>query len=133
MIINYRSIKEISKEDLYELFKSVEWESAKYPIELEQAIKNSHRVISAWEGEKLVGLINSLSDGVITAYFHYMLVRPEYQRRGIGKKLVNIMLEEYPNYRTKVLISYDYATEFYKSCGFKKEQGSAPFFISDMG
>lgn len=42
--------------------------------------------ISAWDGEKLIGLINALDDGELTAYVHYLLVNPEYQKDGIGTK-----------------------------------------------
>lgn len=132
MKIEYLHIKEITQEQLFGLFDAVQWESAKYPEEIQVAIKNSHRVITAWDGDELVGLINSLSDGVMTVYFHYMLVRPEYQGRGIGRKLLDIMLKEYTNYRTKVLIAYDHAVDFYISCGFKQEQGTIPLFISDL-
>ena len=37
----------------------------------ELVMKNAHSVYSAWNGDKLVGLINYLSDGIMTAYFHY--------------------------------------------------------------
>ncbi|MEK4882263.1 MULTISPECIES: hypothetical protein [Paenibacillus] len=56
MNIYYTSNKEdITKDALQELFLSVEWESGKYPNELLQAIGESHSVVTAWEGGKLVG------------------------------------------------------------------------------
>jgi hypothetical protein len=53
-------------------------DSGNYPDKLKKAIKNSDKVYSAWDKDKLIGLINSLSYGVMTAYFHYLLVRAEY-------------------------------------------------------
>jgi GNAT superfamily N-acetyltransferase len=53
----------------------------------------------------LVGLINSLSDDVMMVYFHYLLVRPEYQGIEIGKELVKLMLEEYEDFARKVVIA----------------------------
>jgi len=67
------------KKQLQDLFLSVQWSSGNYPDQLQIAMTNSHRVISAWNGDQLVGLINALSDGVMTAYFHYLLVHPDYQ------------------------------------------------------
>ena len=87
MSINYKYIKEFDQIQLQELFLSVKWDSAKYPAKLRMAIKNSDAVCSAWDGVKLVGLMNSLSDGVLNVYFPYLLIRPEYQGTGIGKKL----------------------------------------------
>ncbi|MCL6603180.1 MAG: GNAT family N-acetyltransferase [Paenibacillus sp.] len=133
MSIYYASDKEdITKEALQELFLSVEWESGKFPNELLQAIKGSHSIVAAWEGDKLIGLINALSDGVLTVYFHYLVVHPSYKSRGIGKEIMNIMLDRYKDCKTKVLISYSDAVDFYKKVGFNTEDGVTPMFISEL-
>lgn len=46
MELTYKNIKEISQERLVDLFKSVEWESANYPAQLVQAIKNYGSVLA---------------------------------------------------------------------------------------
>ena len=122
----------ITVEALESLFASVKWKSAKYSDQLLQAINGSHSVVTAWDGEKLVGLINALSDGALTAYFHYMLIDPNYQDLGIGKKLIDIMLDRYKDYPAKVLIAYPEVTEFYKKCGFQQEEGMVPLYISEL-
>jgi len=95
-------------------------------------MKNSDKVYSAWDEDKLIGLINALSDKAMTAYFHYLLVQPNYQKQGIGQKLVTHMLKEYKDYQRKVLISYDNQVEFYKKCGFKIGEGASPMFVTDL-
>lgn len=45
------------------------------------------------DDNKVVGFINSLSDNELTAYIPLLEVLPEYQGRGIGKKLVQQMLD----------------------------------------
>jgi predicted N-acetyltransferase YhbS len=45
-------------------------------------------VVSAWDGEKLVGIARSLSDFVFCTYLADLAVRLEYQRQGIGKELM---------------------------------------------
>jgi GNAT superfamily N-acetyltransferase len=132
MKIEYKKIKEFDKNKLQGLFLSVKWDSGNYPDELKKAIFNSHRVYSAWKDDKLVGLINSLSDGVMTVYFHYLLVRPDYQGKGIGEKLVKLMLEEYQDFARKVVIAYDFEVEFYKKCGFEVGFDKSPLFITDL-
>lgn len=130
MKIKYKKIKDFQEKELQELFLSVEWDSGNYPDKLKRAIRNSHVVYSAWDNEKLVGLINSLSDDVMTVYFHYLLVRPEYQSIGIGKELVNLMLEEYKDFARLVVIAYDSEVEFYKKCGFEVGEDKSPMFIT---
>jgi len=76
----------------------VEWSSGNYPERLSVAMRNSGSVFTAWDGNKLIGLINVLDDGVMTAYIHYLLVDPDYQNRGIGRRLVQLVLEEYRDF-----------------------------------
>lgn len=130
MEINYNNNKVFTADQLQDLFLSVEWSSGNYPDKLQVAMENSHTVFSAWDREKLVGLINCLSDGVMTAYFHYLLVRPQYQDKEIGRKLVALMLEEYKDYPRKVLIAYDKEIEFYQKCGFKMGKSTTPMSIT---
>lgn len=132
MKIKYSDNKIIEKGQLISLFQSVKWESAKYPDELYLAIINSHSVYTAWDGESLVGLINALSDGVMTVYYHYLLVRPEYHKQKIGETLIKIMTDKYSKCRTQVVISYSNGVNFYKKCGFTVGENETPLFISDL-
>ncbi len=130
MRIEYRETKEFDKSQLQELFLSVGWSSGNYPEQLQIAMRNSDKVFSAWDGDKLVGLVNALSDSILTVYFHYLLVRPEYQSKGIGRQLMLSILEEYKEYARKVLIAYDKEVAFYKRCGFEIGEGKTPMFIT---
>lgn len=78
MAIEYKDIKTFAPAALQELFLSVDWESGQYPEKLAAAMEHSDAVYSAWDGDKLVGLMNAITDHAMTAYFHYLLVRPEY-------------------------------------------------------
>lgn len=88
---------------------------------LEMAFKKSLKITSAWHGEKLVGLIRVVGDGITIIYIQDIIVLPEYQGNGIGRGLINSVLDEYKNVRQKVLISDDAeaSVEFYKKVGFK--------------
>ena len=122
-------LENITEESLKSLFLSVAWESGNFPAKLYEAMMNSHAVVTAWDGDRLVGLANALSDGVMTAYFHYVLTNPAYQGRGIGKTMMEMMMDHYKDYYTKVLISYPKAIKFYKSLGFQSEDDSLPMYV----
>lgn len=62
MEIRYKDTKSFKAEDLERLFLSINWESGKYSEKLARAMENSTYVVSAWDGDKLVGLVRSLSD-----------------------------------------------------------------------
>jgi len=44
--------------------------------------------------DKVVGFINAISDGVLSAYIPLLEVLPEYQGRGIGNRLVQLLLTD---------------------------------------
>ena len=67
----------------------------------------------------------------MTAYVHYLLVRPEYQGKGIGKELVQRVKDRYADY-LRIVVAYDSEMGFYESRGFEKATGSSPLFITDL-
>lgn len=113
-----------TQNDLEQLFRSVDWDSANYPDRLKKAMKNSDRVISMWDKNKLVGLMNAITDSQMTVYFPYLLVMPEYQGKGIGKKLCQNMLDYYKDSYRKILTSKTEKLAFYEKMGFKVQEGS---------
>lgn len=130
-MITYRDTQEFDPTALSELFRSVGWTSAKYPERLKLAMRNSSAVISAWDGDRLVGLINCLSDGTLTSYIHYLLVHPDYQGQGIGRELVRMMCDRYSDCVRKVLIADDSEVDFYKRCGFIVGTGTSACFLDN--
>ena len=132
MAISYRTSKVFVSSQLEDLFLSVGWSSGQYPDKLVVAMQNSDAVISAWDNDRLVGLINCLSDGILTAYFHYLLIHPDFQDRGIGSQLVKSMLEKYADFARKVLIAYDEEVDFYQRLGFVAGTGKTPLFVTHL-
>ncbi|MCB9496487.1 MAG: GNAT family N-acetyltransferase [Fibrobacteria bacterium] len=132
MDIQFKQIKHFDQDQLRDLFLSVGWSSGQYPDQLVVAMENSHRVISAWDGDRLVGLVNALSDGIMTAYFHYLLVHPDYHDRGIGKNLATLILGEYEGFARKVLIAYEEEVPFYEKLGFVVGSGKTPMFVTHL-
>lgn len=132
MSVTYSSTHDFDRTDLQDLFLSVEWSSGHFPDKLAAAMKNFETVYSAWDGDKLVGLICAMDDGVMTAYVHYLLVRPEYQGKGIGKELVKKVKETYSEYLRIVVVAYNGELGFYEAQGFKKSENSSPMFITSL-
>lgn len=131
-MIIYKTNKILQPQQLQDLFLSVDWASGHYSKKLSKAIQNSDTVFTAWDGETLVGLVNALDDGVMTAYIHYLLIRPEYQAKGIGRELISYIKDKYKNYLRIVLISYNDKIKFYKNCGFNIGDEEKPMFITTL-
>lgn len=129
-MIDYSDQKEFTKEELERLFLSVDWSSGHFPDKLVVAMRNYKAVYSAWDGDKLVGLISVMDDGIMNAYVHYLLVDPEYQGLSIGKELVSRVKDYYKDYMRICVIAYDTAIEFYKRCGFEVSEGCSAMCIT---
>lgn len=121
--------KEINIDDILLLYKANEWSSANKPNELYKALLNSETLITAWEGEKLVGLGNAISDGFLTVYYPHLLVLPEYQGKGIGKLIMDKMQEKYSHFHMQMLTADGRSVDFYKKNGFERAGKTEPMWI----
>ncbi len=124
MDIKYTDKKEYSTEDLQALFQSVDWLSANYPERLKKALDHCETVYTAWCGDRLVGLINAIDDSELTAYVHYLCVDPQFQGKGIGKKLLEFIKEKYKDYLYIILIAENEPLiKYYRQNGFELIEG----------
>ena len=98
MEITYKETKEFNVNDIERLFLSVNWESGRYPERIVRAMRNSTHVVSAWDKDRLVGLVRALDDGETVAFLHYLLVDPEYQGFYIGAELMKRILSHFENH-----------------------------------
>jgi len=115
---------DIPFDQLVDLYNSVGWlayTTDEQRPKLQEAINNSTYVVTAWSGETLVGLARCLSDDVSICYLQDILIHPEFQRHGIGRKMLSNCLERFAHVRMKVLITDDEERQklFYESLGFK--------------
>ena len=127
--IRYSDTRELPLENILALYRANQWSSAEKPAQLQQALGNSHSLITAWEGPKLVGLGNAISDGCLVVYYPHLLVLPEYQRRGIGTELMRQLLARYTGFHQHVLLADGRAPGFYRKCGFQRAGKTEPMWI----
>lgn len=101
--------KEIPADDLVALYSSVGWTSyTQHPEWLQLAVAGSDFVVTEWsEGGELIALARAITDGHSILYLQDILVRPDHQRQGLGRKLLSACLAAYPRVRRKVLLTDD--------------------------
>ena len=95
MEIRFTEEKVFTREQVQQLFLSVNWMSGQYPDKLYQALMHSSTVLTAWDGDKLIGLVRVLDDTAMLAVLHYVLVDPAYHGRGIAGKMIEMVKEKY--------------------------------------
>lgn len=134
MNITYTDEKRFTQEQTERLFASVGWESANYPERLHKALMGSDTVLSAWDGERLVGLARVIDDGEMLAYMHWVLVSPECHGLGIGGHLVEMVRERYRDYLfLEVMPEERRNAPFYQRHGFTLMEGAAAMQIVNRG
>ena len=68
------------------LFDIVGWGS--YPKEIsKKALSNNIYSVSIYDNDNIIGYGRLIGDGIIFLYIHDIMVKPEYQGKGIGKTI----------------------------------------------
>lgn len=116
--IEYKTNKELPAGQVLALYQSLGWSSAEKPELLLKALRNSHSVVTAWDGDTLVGLGNAISDGYLVVYFPHLAVLPAYQGQGIGTEIVQRMQRQYRDFHQQTLVADGQAIAFYEKLGF---------------
>ena len=81
---------------------------------------NSNLVVTAWDGDLLVGVARSLTDFCYACYLSDLAIRLEYQKLGIGKELVRLTKQEITEQSMLLLLSAPTAMEYYPKIGMDK-------------
>ena len=77
-------------------------------------------VITAWDGERLVGLVRLIDDSELMAYMQYVLVNPAYHGRGIAGNMIKMVKEKYRNYLyIEIMPEESKNASFYEKYGFQ--------------
>ena len=85
---------------------------------IEGMINNSNLTITAWDGNKLIGVARSLTDFHYACYVSDLAVDRAYQRHGIGKKLQSLTQEQLGPQCKLILIAAPAANSYYAHLGF---------------
>jgi ribosomal protein S18 acetylase RimI-like enzyme len=85
---------------------------------MEGMVNNANLTVTAWDGDRLVGVARSVTDFCYACYLSDLAVDAEYQHRGIGKTLVD-RTQDALGPRCKIrLLSAPAATGYYPKIGF---------------
>lgn len=101
------------------LYRAHGWTHASDPARLRTAIESSSLALVALDGRSVVGFARAMSDEAFAVYIADVLVVPERQRRGIGRSLVEAILDHYPleRFHHQVLVAERGAEGFYRRLG----------------
>ncbi|OOQ93540.1 GNAT family N-acetyltransferase [Bacillus cereus] len=119
--IRYTSEHPTDFNELLALYESLGWDSLKLTVnELEQMCKQSWYAIYAFKEQQLIGMGRVISDGVITGGICGVCVLPEYQSIGIGKEIVERLIQHCEQNKViPQLMCVENLQSYYESIGFE--------------
>lgn len=109
-------------ESIMELYTDAGWTAyTKNKDKLYRAVNNSLDLLTVWDDKKLIGLLRTVGDGETIIYIQDLLVLKQFQGNGIGRKLIDKIMQEYSDVRQKILLtdSTEKTELFYQTVGFE--------------
>ncbi len=93
------------------------------PIEkrenMAQMLDEANLILTAWDGDLLVGIARSFTDWCYIAYLADLAIRESHQHQGIGKELIRRSQSELSKQATIILIAAPAAEGYYPKIGMK--------------
>lgn len=125
-MITYRLGKDLELDAVIELYRASTL-GERRPVDdrarMAAMMAHANLVVTAWDGDLLVGISRSLSDFAFVTYLSDLAVRESHQRMGIGRELVRITQRESgPAY--VVLLSAPRAVNYYPRIGFTRHESA---------
>ena len=100
----------------------------KKPEDLKTVFTNSRYKCFVYDDQKLVGVGRALADGVDVSYLADVAIHPDYQGHGIGKAIVNKLLEFSKDHKKIILYASIGKEPFYAKLGFDKMNTAMAIF-----
>lgn len=118
--LQWRDGPAVDPDRLVELFRATGPDPDPDPERLRAELVGASQVVSAWDGEALVGFARVAGDGASNACVSAVLVRPDWQRRGVGRELMRRVLKGRDDVRF-VLRTTPAGEALYASPGFVRD------------
>jgi predicted N-acetyltransferase YhbS len=119
-MITYRTGTDLDLEAVIDLYRASTLGDRR-PVEdrgrMALMLGNANLVVTAWEGELLVGIARSVSDFSYATYLSDLAVRVSHQRHGIGRELIR-RTRELGGQASIILLSAPKAVDYYPRIGF---------------
>ena len=92
-MLNYQIIEKLpTPEEYNQLRQSVGWGIYERAV-IEKALPNSLYCVCAVKDGEIIGMARIIGDGGIAYYIQDVIIKPEYQRQGIGTLLMDKIME----------------------------------------
>ncbi|MDB5261677.1 MAG: family acetyltransferase [Adhaeribacter sp.] len=121
-IISYRQGNHLDLDAVIQLYRASTL-GERRPVDdrerMAAMLQHANLVITAWDGERLVGISRALTDFVYTTYLSDLAVHVDYQHQGIGKELIRRTKAATDPRASLTLLAAPAAEKYYSHIGFQ--------------
>ncbi len=111
---------DVDADELLALYRELGWHSHARPDRVAGVLANSDILAAAFDRDgRLVAFARVLTDHVLYAMVHDVMVAPRFQRRGLGSELVRVLLAELTSIRRVSLTCDPGVVPFYERLEFE--------------
>jgi len=125
-MITYQTGNDLDLDSFIELYRASTL-GERRPVDDSQRmalmLRNANLVVTAWDGDLLVGIARSVSDFSYATYLSDLAVRVSRQKQGIGRELIR-RTRELGGQATLILLSAPKAVDYYPRIGFKQHSSA---------
>jgi|SRR6185503_11298499 GNAT superfamily N-acetyltransferase len=125
--IDYRLGNDLDLDQVIELYRASTL-AERRPVDDRQImaamIRHANLIVTAWDGDLLIGIARTLTDFSYVAYLADLAVRQSHQRRGIGIDLIRLTREKIGPRSTVVLLAAPKAVSYYPKVGFTRHESA---------
>lgn len=94
------------------------------PNAINAMLKHSNLLCTAWDGSKLVGVARSITDFQFCCYLSDLAVDENYQKMGIGKRLLRLTQSKLGNNAKIILLAAPKAVDYYPHIGLEAHKSA---------
>lgn len=121
MTIEYKTDATITTDQFIQLLKASTL-AERRPVDdrecMDGMMRHADLVVTAWDGDELVGVARSVTDFHYACYLSDLAVSEKHQRLGIGKRLQALTQEQLGPLCKLILLAAPAASDYYGHIGF---------------
>jgi predicted GNAT family acetyltransferase len=119
-IIYKRGLESVDWQDMKAVLQADDFDNGRSPEQYEISFKNSHSTCLAYAGDRLIGTVRALSDGICNTYIVDVWTLTEFRHQGNASRMMELVTADFQGQHV-YLFAEDEIAPFYTNLGFKPQ------------
>ena len=122
-MVDYSFDREIGLEQLQDLLRQTGWANQRSVEGIQTMLDGTPLTLGAWEGDRLVGFVRVITDGIYRALIDDVVVEESKRGTGIGSELMQRITERLAEVEEVFLRCGEQVVPFYERHGYERSNG----------